>query len=591
MNRENAPDNLKWKLSDIFETHNDWDIEYQNISKLLPKLQNFKGKLSKKEEFLKYLKFNEDFGKRIGLLFDYCFLNSDIDKSNNQFIEDSQKMELLSTKIGELTAYVSPELASLPKKYFEEILTDKRFKAYNHAIDSFLRSRHFILSEKEEKALATTESFSDGFDNVYDAITQNDIKFDKVVINNKKIDLTQSNYVEFLENKNENIRKQAYENMYKCFKQFSKTLGLNYISFVKMCCSDLKLRKQTSFLQSAFYSRKMPEKIYSNLIDQVNKNTKLEQEYFRLLKKQVNSQKFGFKDVYLSLATKINKKYSIFDQKNIVFDALSPLGEEYQQLLKTAFDNNWIDFCKGKNKKSGGYMLGVYGVHPFVLLNDNSNYDSLSTLAHELGHAMHTYYSDKNQPYEKHEYATFIAEIASTVNEILLNKYMLNNAKTNQEKLFYIDNYLQSFKGTVFRQTMFSEFEDYAFKIIENDGILSPQLLTKKYSELLKKHFGNVVPVDDCIIYECFRIPHFYSPYYVFQYATSFISACYIANKILSGDKQMIKNYKSMLCSGGDGYPTEILAKTGIDLTKQEVFDFAFNEMKSALKLAKTLIK
>ena len=281
----------------------------------------------------------------------------------------------------------------------------------------------------------------------------------------------------------------------------------------------------------------------------------------------------------------------ISEQKDIVLSALAPLGEEYQSLLKTAYDNNWIDFCKGKNKTSGGYMLGVYGVHPFVLLNDNSNYDSLSTLAHELGHAMHTYYSCKNQPYEKHGYATFIAEIASTVNEILLNKYMQANAKTNQEKLFYIDNYLQSFKGTVFRQTMFSEFEDFAFKTTEKDGILSPKILTDKYKELLKKHFGSVVPIDDFIIYECFRIPHFYSPYYVFQYATSFISACYIANKILQHDGTMIKNYKSMLCSGCDGYPTEILGKTGIDLSKKDIFEFAFNDMKKSIYAAKKILK
>ena len=470
-------------------------------------------------------------------------------------------------------------------------MSDKNFADFDYSIDSFLRTRHFVLSEKEEKALATTDTFSDGFDNVYDAITQHDIKFDKIVTNNKKLELTQSNYAKFLENKNESVREQAYQNMYKAFKQFSKTLGMNYIAFVKMCCSDLKLRNQNSYLQASFYSKKMPEKIYSNLIEQVNKNTKLEQQYFALLKKQVQAKKFGFKDVYLSLATKIDKKYTIAEQKNIVLSALAPLGEEYNQLLKMAYQNNWIDFCKGKNKSSGGYMLGVYGVHPFVLLNDNSNYDSLSTLAHELGHAMHTYYSDKNQPYEKHSYATFIAEIASTVNEILLNKFMLKNAKTNQEKLFYVDNYLQSFKGTVFRQTMFSEFEDYAFKTIENDGILTPKLLTDKYKDLLKKHFGKIVPIDDHIIYECFRIPHFYSPYYVFQYATSFICSCYIANKILMGDKDMIKKYKSMLCSGSDGYPTEILAKTGIDLTKQEIFDFAFKDMENSLKLAKKLLK
>ena len=453
-----------------------------------------------------------------------------------------------------------------------------------------MRTRKFVLSEKEEQALATTDKYTDVFDNVYDALTQNDIKFKDVIKNEKKLKLTQSNYSKFLEDKNENIRLQAYQNMYSSFKQFSKSLSMNYISFVKMCCSDLKLRNQKSYLQSSFYASKMPEKIYQNLIEQVNNNTNLEQKYFSLLKHKTKIKEFGFKYVYLSLATKIDKKYTIPEQKKIVYQALAPLGEDYQKLLLTAFSQNWIDFCKGKTKTSGGYMLDVYGVHPFILLNDNQNYDSLSTLAHELGHAIHSHYSDKYQPYEKHGYSTFIAEIASTVNEIILNKYMLKNAKTNQEKLFYLDNYLQSFKGTVFRQTMFSEFEDFAFKTIENDDILSPNIMIEKYKQLLKKHFGNTVPVDNYIKYEFLRIPHFYSPYYVFKYATSFLSACYIANKILDGDNIMLENYKKMLSSGSNGYPTEILAITGIDLSQNEIFDFSFNDMKKSLNLAKKLI-
>ena len=590
MYREFAPENLKWKFEDIFTSHSAWEKEYVELEKLIPEFSSFKGKLGNKNILLEYLNFNQNFSKRYALLGSYCFLNSDINKTDNQFIEDNQKLELLSAKISELTAYISPELASLPTEYFDEILKDSNFKNFDHSIDSFLRTIHFILSEKEEQALATTEKYTDVFDNVFDALTQNDMKFKDVIKNGKKLKLTQSNYAKFLEDNDEIVREQAYHNMYSSFKQFSKTLSMNYISFVKMCCSDLKLRKEKSFLESSFYSSKMPEKIYENLIQQVNKHVILEQQYFLLLKKKVKVKKFEFKDIYLSLATKTNKKYTIENQKQIVVDALAPLGDEYQKLLKLAFDNNWIDFCKGKNKSSGGYMLDVYGIHPYILLNDNENYDSLSTLAHELGHAMHSYYSDTSQPYEKHSYPTFIAEIASTVNEILLNKYMLKHAKTDQEKLFYLDNYIQSFKGTVFRQTMFSEFEDFAFKTIEKDGILSPQIMIDQYTCLLKKHFGKVVPVDDYIKYEFLRIPHFYSPYYVFKYATSFISACYIANKILEGDKTMLLNYKKMLSSGCDGYPTEILSITGIDLAKNETFDFAFNDLKKSLNKAKSIL-
>ena len=235
--------------------------------------------------------------------------------------------------------------------------------------------------------------------------------------------------------------------------------------------------------------------------------------------------------------------------------------------------------------------MGVYGVHPYVLLNDNGDYSSLSTLAHELGHAMHTYYSSKSQPYAKHNYSIFIAEIASTVNEILLNKYMIANAKTDEEKLFYIDNYLQHFKSTVFRQTMFAEFEDFAHKKVVSEDILSEKVFNDKYKELLSKHFAEVVNIDENIIHEWQRIPHFYSPYYVYKYATSFISAVYIANSILENKNNMLNRYKDMLKSGSNGYPTDILAKAGVDLTIDETYEYSFGDMKKSLNEAEELIK
>ena len=590
MERKNAPDSLKWNLKDIFKTHNDWQEEYDKLFSIADHFADFDGKLGQKEKILEYYLFDKDFSKRLEKLDCYAFLNGDIDNKNNQYIEDKQKIDALSNKIGELTTYVEPELNSLPKTYFDDLLKDKRFSNFDLVIDSFLRGRKFVLSRDVENALETTNKYSDGFSEVFDSLVESDFAFEPIVVDGKFQKLTNSNYGFFLSNKDENVREQAYNNLYKQFKQFSKTLAMNYIYFVKMCCSELKLRKQDSYLASLFYINKMPEKLYSNLVEQIDKHTDLEQEYFKLLKTHTSAKNFGFKDVYLSLATGLNKSYPIATQKQIVLSALEPLGTEYQMLVEKAYQNNWIDFCRDDNKSSGGYMIGVYGVHPFVFLNDNGDYDSLTTLAHELGHAMHTCYSNKNQPYEKHNYPTFIAEIASTVNEILLNKHMTKNATTDEEKLFYLDNDLQTFKGTVFRQTMFSEFEDFAFKKIENNEILSPKILQDEYSALLKKHFGNVVPIDENIVHEYQHIPHFYTPYYVFQYATSYVSAINIANKILQGDRQMAKNYKKMLSSGGNAYPTEILSIVGIDLTKPEPFDFAFAEFKKTLDETKALV-
>ena len=590
MDRKDAPENLKWKLTDIYKTHEDFDKDLEKVKEYLPIFEKFKGKLNDPEMLLEYFKTTEAMGKLNHKLGCYNMLNHDVDLNNDLYIEDDQKLTMIGSKISKNTAFIEPELASLDDKYFEKILKDERFKNYDLRIKNILNERKHILSKEQEEALSVMYSFSNGFDDVMSTLTKNDFKYKPVVVNGKEEELTEGTYNKFVDDKDRKVRTQAYNNLYEVYKQFSKTLAINYINFVKLINCDLHLRKYNSTFEMLENSKKIPQELFDNLVKNVNKNLNLEQKYFKLLKNSTKIKDFGFQDVYQSLSNGLDKKYSIDEQKQIVFDALSPLGVQYQALLKTAYKNNWIDFCTNINKASGGYMLGVYGVHPYVLLNDTGTYDSLSTLAHELGHAMHTYYSDKNQPYTKHKYSTFIAEIASTVNEILLNKYMIKNAKTDEEKLFYLDNYLQHFKSTVFRQTMFAEFEDFAHNKITNDEILSEKILNEKYTELLKKHFADTVKIDENITHEWQRIPHFYSPYYVYKYATSFISAVYIANSILENKHNMLDNYREMLKSGCSDYPTNILAKAGVDLTKDETFDFAFNDMKNSMAQAEEIL-
>ena len=590
MDRKNAPENLKWKLSDIYKTHEDFDKDLEKVNEYLPIIEKFKGKLNDPEILLKYYKTSEAFGKITNKLHSYVMLNHDVDLNNDLYLEDEQKLNVFSSKLSKASSFVEPELANLSDEYFENVLKDERFKDYDKRIENILNNRKHILSKEQEEALSVIYSFSNGFDDVMSTLTENDFKYKPVLVNGKEEELTESTYHRFIDNKDRKVRTQAYNNLYEVYRQFSKTLAINYINFVKLVNCDLKLRKYNSTFEMLQDGKKIPQELFDNLIKNVNKNLNLEQKYFKLLKNSTKIKDFGFQDVYQSLSKNLNKKYSIDKQKDIVLKALAPLGEKYTNQLKSAYENNWIDFCTNANKKSGGYMLGVYGVHPYVFLNDNGDYDSLSTLAHELGHAMHTYYSDSSQPYSKHHYSTFIAEIASTVNEILLNKYMIANAKTDEEKLFYLDNYLQHFKGTVFRQTMFAEFEDFAHNKVANDEILSEKILNDKYTELLKKHFADTVNIDENITHEWQRIPHFYSPYYVYNYSTSFISAVYIANSILENKENMLNNYMDMLKSGSNDYPTKILAKAGVDLTKDETFDYAFNDMKKSLKEAEDIL-
>ena len=591
MDRKNAPANLKWKLTDIYASHEKFEEDLRKLEENYKFFEKFKGKLSNIDFLLDFYQLSEYFEMIEEKLANYVMLNHDTDLNNNVFIEDNEKLNAFFSKFAMSTAFVAPELASLSNQYLKKVLKDIRFKNYEYKIKAILNGRQHILNKEQEEALATTSAYANGFNEIREALAESNFKFKPVIVNNKEEELTPSTYGKFLNSKNRDVRTQAYNNVYEVYNQFSKTLAINYINFVKLVNADIKLRKYSSTFEMFNNSTKISKDLFDNLIKNIDKNLILEQKYFKLLKKSTKIDDFGFQDVYQSLASNLDMKFDIDNQKQIVIKALAPLGQEYQNLLKTAYENNWIDFCTNINKRSGGYMSGVYGVHPYVLLNDNGDYDSLSTLAHELGHAMHTYYSSKTQPYAKHDYSIFIAEIASTVNEILLNKYMIKNSKTNEEKLFYLDNYLQHFKSTVFRQTMFAEFENFAHNTVVNDNILSPKILDNEYKSLLIKHFADTVKIDDKIIHEWERIPHFFSPYYVYKYATSFVSAVYIANSILDNKDNMLEKYITMLKSGSDGYPTEILLKAGVDLMKDETYDYAFNDMKNALDEAERLLK
>lgn len=573
----------KWNLQDIYKSDIEFEDDLKKLSKNVEKFAKFKGKLSNFDQILQYFIFSEEFEKLLEKVNSYIMLNHDTNLKDEKFVKYNEELNLILFKLSNTTSFVMPELSKIDDKILKELLNNKRFENYNLEIESIIENKIHTLTEKEETALSTVTKFANGFSEVYEAITQSDFKFDGVKVNGNNMPLTQSSYAMFIESKDRTVRTTAYNNLYKVINQFARSISINYINFAKMISSDLKLRKYSSTFDMMFKSSKLPKSIFYSLIENVNKHINLEKQYFTLLKNNLKLDDFGFQDVYQSIVKNYIKEWTVDEQQKIVKDALSPLGDEYQKLLDSAFKNSWVDYYQNEHKKSGGYMLGVYGIHPFVLLNDTAKYDSLSTLAHELGHAMHSYLSDSNQPYSKHQYEIFIAEIASTTNEVLLNKYMLKTAKTDEEKLFYLNHYVQSFKSTVFRQTMFAEFEDFVFDKVEKDEILSPEILDEKYKELLEKHFGNIVKIDNNIIHEWLRIPHFYNPYYVFQYATSFVTAVYIANSILNGEPNSVQNYMNILRSGGSDYPLNILNKNGIDLQSNYLYNYAFDDLKQAL--------
>lgn len=590
MERKLANNDFKWDLTDIYKSDEEWQKNFDFLQKEVKILATFKGKLNKKEELKDFNALSEVYSRILNKLYLYTFLNHDINLKESKYNEQRSMIEDLEASIASDTSYFTPELASLDEEYLKSLIDDPEFKLHKMEYESILTNKQHILSEKEENLSSLMNSFSGGFSNIFDALTESDMTFEPIIDGENTLKLTGENYGFYLTNSNREIRRQAYENLYKSYKQFSNTISNIYIYNVKQNSFDLKLRKYDSLLQASLQGNKIPERVYYNLIENVDKNVHLMHKYFELLKQKTKIEDFKFYDTYLSISGQNKRQFSVEEQFSIIEKALAVLGEDYIKNLQLAKEQHWIDAYSDENKAGGGYNIAIYDSHPYILLNDNGNYNSMSTMAHELGHAMHSFYSNKNQPSELAHYSIFVAEVASTVNEILLSKYMLKNCTDDEEKIFYLDQFIKNIKATVFRQTMFSEFEDFAHKTIENGKPLSLEILCNEYKKLNEKHFGNVVEIDDNIIYEWQRISHFYRPYYVYKYATSFTTAVCIASKILSGDNVALENYKRLLSSGGSDWPNELLKNVGIDLTCNEPYDVLFKELNSSLSELESLL-
>ena len=585
MDRNNADNKFKWDLSDIYSNDSEWKKDFDYLEKNCEKFLTFKGKLGDKKTLKEYNDFSRDYMNILEKVFLYSFLNHDVNLKEGKYIEQRGMLENLETKIASLTAYVTPELASLPEEYIKSLTEDSDFEYHKMSYQSILDNKKHILSEKEENIMSLMGNFAGGFSNIFDSLTESDMKFDPVIIDGEEKKLTIENLGVYLTNPNREVRRQAFKNIYKSFEQFAFTIANTYIYNLKLNSFDLKLRNYSSLLEASLEGSKIPEKVYYNLIENVNKHVDLMHRYYSVMKKKLSLDDFAIYDTYMSIFDKPKANYTVDEQFEIVKKAVAPLGNDYLDVLENnVLKEHWIDAYSNDNKAGGGYCIAVYLSHPYVLLNDNGDYNSISTMAHELGHAMHSYYSNKNQPSELAGYSIFVAEVASTVNEILLNKYMIKNSKTEEEKLYYIDQYIKTLKGTVYRQTMFSEFEDYAHKLCENQTPLSQQIFDKKYLELNHHYFGDDVVIEDDIKHEWSRISHFYRPYYVYKYATSFTCACYIANSILMEKEGALENYKNLLKSGGNDWPNNILKKVGIDLENSEPYDIMFNDLENLIK-------
>ena len=584
--RKEIQDKYKWRLEDIVSSDEQWESDFDQLSKEIDKVTVYEGKIDS-DNALDCLYLLDDLGYKLERLYVYATMRHDEDGSVEKYNSMRGRIEMLSVKMSTLSAFVTPELVALDEKDLLKIADSERGKPFSYQIKEIVRSKPHVLTAKEEKLLAGVSSFAGDFRDIFGMFDNVDVKFGYVKAGDEKVTLTHATYSLLLQNDDKKVRKSAYLKMYTAYKSMINTISATYAGNVKKNAFYSKVRNYPSTLSRALDGDDVAESVYDTLIQSISDHTPYMHEYVALRKKALGVKTLNMYDMYVPIFEGVNLAVSYEEACKIVKEALAPLGSEYAKLLDKAFSEGWIDVFENKGKRSGAYSWGTYGVHPYVLLNYTETTHDVFTIAHELGHAMHTHFSNEALPHACADYSIFVAEIASTVNEVLLIKHLLKTTEDKAFRKYLLSYYLDMFRTTVFRQTMFSEFEKFAHEVAERDEPLTPQLLSNYYLELNKKYYGDAVVHDEWISYEWARIPHFYRAFYVYKYSTGMISAVNIASAILSDGKNL-EGYLKFLSAGGSLSPLDILKLANVDLTDKKAFDYALSDFKWALETLKS---
>jgi oligoendopeptidase F len=589
--RKEVLDKYKWNLADMYPTLADWKADVKKVESGIDEFASYKGKLGENSQNLlnalsSYFGLLKTFYK--AGTYAENLSNEDVRISENQALQE--QLSSVGTKLGETAAYFEPEILKIPKEKIEKFFKEKpALDTYSMYIDNIQRLRAHTLGEAEEKILASFGLIADNQNTVYSIFNNGEKPNSKITLSNgESVELSSSAYTKVRATENRNDRKKVFESFFNSYGDFKNTLGANLVGKVKKDWVYAKDRKYSSSLDAALSGDNLPTNVYTTLIEQVNKDLPTLYRFLDLKKRMLGVDTLHYYDLYTPLVKKVDLKYTIEQGQGILLDALKPLKSEYLSTVKKAFDNRWIDFMPTTGKRSGAYSTGgAYDVHPYILMNWNDDYESLSTLAHEMGHTMHSYYSNTNQPFAKADYATFVAEIASTTNETMLNNYLVKNAKSDEEKLYLLGSYLDLLRTTIFRQTSFAEFELEIHKRIENGDPLTGDALCKIYYNIVKKYYGNDLGhciVDPYIQYEWAYIPHFLGyTYYVFQYSTSLIYATAFAEKINDEGAPAVDKYFNILKGGGSKYAVDLIRAAGIDPLSSEPFELTMKKMNKVM--------
>ena len=589
--RDEVSNDYKWDLTKIYKTDEEWNKDYQKLESEITKIKDYTNFIESSENLYKFLIFNEKIERLLNKLYYYAHLNFDVDTLNDKYQEMNQKMVDMLDYFNELTSFVIPTFLKIDYSKIQQYINElPSLKEYEFTLEQLYREKEHTLDEEKEHMLALLGKNLSNPGSTFEALTDSDLTFGNITVDGKEVELTESNYGKYISSFDRDIRKKVFERLFTTYSNFKTTITSIYNGDIDANISVAKIRNFNSALEASLYNDNIEKTVYENLIKTVHNNLNVLYDYYDLKKKVLNLDELHIYDIYTPMIKVDKQDYSFEEAKNLVLDTISIFGEEYKENALKAFNEKWIDVYNNKGKRSGAYSSGFYDTAPYMLLNFENRINDVFTLAHELGHSMHTYFSCKNNSYNNSGYKIFVAEVASTVNELLLAKNLLKKSNSKEEKLNILNRLLELFKSTIYRQTMFAEFEKKIYELRESGNVLTSETICKEYYELNKLYFGNNVVVDDLIKYEWERIPHFYYNFYVYKYATGLSAACYIVKNILDNKENAKENYLKFLKSGGSMYPLDELKLAGVDMNKPEVVESAISMFKETIEEFKTLI-
>ena len=590
--RDEIPESDKWRIDKIYETPAKWNEELNNLKEEAPKLKDFEGKLGNKEDLKAFLLLNEKLSRKLGKLYVYAHMRSHEDTSNPEMQSLVNKIDPYSAEFSSYTAYFVPEILSLKEGTIENFINeDKDLKQYKIYFEMILNEKPHILSKEVESVLASVSDCLGAPESIYSMLTNSDMTFGEIVDeSSRKVELTEGNYISFIKSKDRKVREAAFKLLFGTYKKYENTLATSLTSSIKNFVFESKTRKYNSSLEASLKPNNIPVEVYYNALKTVDENMDALHRYVRIKKKLLNLEEIHMYDLYVPVIECKKEHLEYKDAISLVEEGLKPLGKEYLDIFNEGINEGWIDVYENKGKRSGAYSWGSYDTMPYVLLNYNYELNDASTLAHEMGHSIHSYYTRKTQPYIYGDYSLFCAEVASTTNEILLIHHLIEKETDKNKKLYLINQELEQIRTTVFRQLMFAEFELKTHEAIENGESLTSEVLCKMWKDINIKYFGEDMNVDEEISIEWARIPHFYSDFYVYQYATGYAAASSFANSILSKGEEAVEKYKGFLKAGGSMYPIDTLKMAGVDMTTAKPLKDTLDRFNELLDMLEEII-